>query len=62
MAIAGYLAFIAYGGLADLGPVLLLHLLLLPVNALRLTVWREAAPTAALLPAPPHEDRSPWSQ
>ena len=36
MAIASNLAFITYGGLADLGPVLLLHLLLLPVNALRL--------------------------
>ena len=36
MAIASNLAFIIYGGLADLGPVLLLHLLLLPVNALRL--------------------------
>lgn len=40
MAIASNLAFIAYGGLADLGPVLLLHLLLLPVNALRLRGWR----------------------
>ena len=36
MAIVSNLAFIAYGGLADLGPVLMLHLLLLPVNALRL--------------------------
>ena len=36
MAIASNLAFITYGGLADLGPVLLLHLLLLPVNTLRL--------------------------
>ena len=32
MAIASNLAFIAYGVLADLGPVLVLHLLLLPVN------------------------------
>ena len=36
MAIASNLAFIAYGVLADLGPVLVLHLLLLPVNLLRL--------------------------
>ncbi len=36
LAIASNLAFIAYGALAGLGPVLLLHLLLLPVNALRL--------------------------
>ena len=30
------LAFITYGGLGGLAPVLLLHLLLLPVNTLRL--------------------------
>ena len=36
MAIASNLAFIAYGVLADLGPVLVLHLLLLPINVLRL--------------------------
>jgi CRP/FNR family transcriptional regulator, cyclic AMP receptor protein len=36
MAIASNLAFIAYGALADVGPVLLLHLLLLPINVLRL--------------------------
>jgi hypothetical protein len=36
VAIASNLAFIAYGALAGLGPVLLLHLLLLPVNVLRL--------------------------
>jgi len=35
-AIASNLAFIAYGALADLGPVLVLHLLLLPVNVGRL--------------------------
>jgi hypothetical protein len=44
MAIASNLAFIAYGALADLGPVLLLHLLLLPVNALRLTMWCASPP------------------
>lgn len=36
VAIASNVAFIAYGGLADIGPVLLLHVLLLPVNVLRL--------------------------
>lgn len=40
LAIASNLAFIAYGALADLGPVLVLHLLLLPVNVLRLVGWR----------------------
>jgi len=40
MAIASNLAFIAYGVLAELGPVLVLHLLLLPVNVLRLAGWR----------------------
>ncbi len=39
-AIASNLAFIAYAGLADLAPVLVLHLMLLPVNALRLTTFR----------------------
>jgi hypothetical protein len=36
IAIASNLAFIAYGYIGDLMPVLLLHLLLLPVNVLRL--------------------------
>ena len=40
VAIASNLAFIAYGALADIGPVLVLHLLLLPVNVVRLTGWR----------------------
>jgi hypothetical protein len=42
MAIASNLAFIAYGALADLGPVLVLHLLLLPVNVGRLAGSRES--------------------
>jgi hypothetical protein len=37
MAIASNLAFIAYGYLGSLAPVLLLHLLLLPVNVYRVT-------------------------
>ena len=44
-AIASNLAFIAYGALADLGPVLVLHLLLLPVNLLRLAGWRASTST-----------------
>lgn len=35
-AIASNVAFIAYGALAAVGPVLLLHLVLLPLNAYRL--------------------------
>jgi CRP/FNR family transcriptional regulator, cyclic AMP receptor protein len=41
MAIASNLAFIAYGALAGVIPVLLLHVVLLPVNVLRLV---ETAP------------------
>ncbi len=37
MAIASNLAFIAYAALAGLAPVLVLHLLLLPVNVQRLS-------------------------
>ena len=45
MAIASNVAFIAYGVLAELAPVLVLHLLLLPVNVLRLAGWRASAST-----------------
>ena len=44
-AIASNLAFIAYGALADLGLVLVLHLLLLPVNVGRLAGSRESPST-----------------
>ncbi len=47
MAIASNLAFIAYGALADIGPVLVLHLLLLPVNVQRLVTWRSSTQAAA---------------
>ena len=58
MAIASNLAFIAYGVLADLGPVLVLHLLLLPVNVLRLAGRRESTSTpSARRPAIGHEHR-----
>ncbi len=55
VAIASNLAFIAYSGLADIGPVLLLHALLLPVNLLRLVELRvaprrRADPTPAAKP------------
>jgi len=40
IAIASNLAFIAYGYIGDLMPVLLLHLLLLPMNVLRLAELR----------------------
>ena len=36
VAIASNVAFICYGAMADLGPVLALHLLLLPINMLRM--------------------------
>ncbi len=36
LAIASNLAFIAYGALAGLGPILVLHLMLLPLNLVRL--------------------------
>jgi hypothetical protein len=42
VAIASNLAFIAYGYLGELMPVLLLHLLLLPVNLHRLTELQTA--------------------
>lgn len=46
MAIVSNLMFIAYGWFADLGPVLLLHLALLPMNAWRL--WQGALAQSAL--------------
>jgi CRP/FNR family transcriptional regulator, cyclic AMP receptor protein len=52
MAIASNLAFIAYGALADVGPVLLLHLLLLPVNVQRLVAWRSSMQAAGTQPHP----------
>ena len=46
VAIASNLAFIAYGYLGSLAPVLLLHLLLLPVNVYRLAqLYRHDART-----------------
>ena len=47
MAIASNLAFIAYALLADLAPVLMLHLLLLLVNVQRLMARRSSTQAAA---------------
>lgn len=60
MAIASNLAFIAYGVLADLGPVLMLHLLLLPLNLVRLREARDAerrGPVANVASSAEHEPR-----
>src|SRR5262245_28347371 len=57
VAIASNLAFIAYGYLGNLPPVLLLHLLLLPINICRLTQLRQRPTGATLAPyirAPGH--------
>ena len=63
MAIASNLAFIAYGAMADLGPVLLLHLLLLPVNLLRLASWRtKRADPAVSRASTPDRSRTPATQ
>jgi hypothetical protein len=44
VAIASNVAFIAYGYLGNLAPVLLLHALLLPVNIYRLAQLHSAHP------------------
>jgi hypothetical protein len=49
-AVAANLAFVAYGLAAHLPPVLILHLLLLPINALRLA-RAVGRPQAARVPA-----------
>lgn len=43
VAIASNLAFIVYSGMTGIGPVLLLHALLLPVNVMRLFQLRAAS-------------------
>jgi hypothetical protein len=57
MAIASNVAFMAYGGLADLGPVLVLHLLLLPVNVLRLAGAGRPPPSETQASPPPRRSR-----
>jgi hypothetical protein len=60
VAIASNLAFIAYGYLGGLAPILLLHALLLPVNIYRLAQLRiglgRNKPTGARLRTPPFFD------
>ncbi len=52
VAIASNLAFIAYGYLGHLAPVLLLHLLLLPINIGRLAQLRQRRTGAVRSAAP----------
>lgn len=57
IAIGGNLAFITYGYLAGLRPVLLLHLVLLPTNRVRLSqLVRERRRARPLPPAPAELD------
>jgi hypothetical protein len=60
VAIASNVAFIAYGYLGGLVPILLLHALLLPVNVYRLAQLRSACapdkPTGPCLRTPPFLD------
>ncbi len=50
IAICSNVAFIVYGALDWLPPILVLHLTLLPLNVLRLAQLDKAAPVAAALP------------
>lgn len=52
-AIASNLAFIAYGASAGIDPVLMLHVLLLPLNAVRLAQARQLPPPPAATAPPP---------
>ena len=46
IAILSNVLFILYGYAADIRPVLLLHLILLPINIFRLSGWATAQPDA----------------
>jgi len=59
VAIASNLAFIAYGYIGDLMPVLLLHLLLLPVNVLRFSELGSARSEDSPGNSPLREHESP---
>src|SRR5262244_2436258 len=65
VAIASNVAFIAYGYLGHLAPVLLLHMLLLPVNVCRLAELRSAHgrsdPTKERGKRGRHSERHPFS-
>jgi hypothetical protein len=53
LALLANAAFIAYGAMAMLLPVLVLHLILAPINLLRLWSLRRAAKALAAAPAEP---------
>ena len=59
LGIASNLAFIAYGVLAGIHPVLLLHLILLPVNICRLIELLKRRGGPATPPLPPRQGESP---
>jgi CRP/FNR family transcriptional regulator, cyclic AMP receptor protein len=50
LAIASNIAFMAYGLAGDIYPVFLLHVVLLPLNCLRLLQMRRLMPLAATCP------------
>jgi len=60
LALMANLAFVAYGSLAGLAPVLVLHLMLAPLNAWHLLrQWRAARPGMGLTPCSrPHPRRT----
>lgn len=60
LAIGSNLAFISYGWAADLRPVLLLHLVLLPTNLLRLRQLLRARASARV--QAPAVELGAWSQ
>ena len=45
-AVASNLAFITYGAMSGMGPVLALHLLLLPINVMHLLTWARQQPAS----------------
>jgi hypothetical protein len=54
-AVAANLAFIAYGWMSGLAPVLVLHLVLLPINVVRLVgALRASAAASVPVPVPGH--------
>jgi len=60
LAIGSNLAFMSYGWLADLRPVLLLHLVLLPTNLLRL--WQLLQARASARVQAPAVELGAWSE
>ena len=60
LAVASNLAFVSYGWLAGLRPVLLLHLVLLPINLFR--IWQLLRARAATRPHEPVALAASWSE